>query len=74
MHNAPSFTADLPPIPARLSAQVEAGEADAATIRLLRAVVDAQRDALDLVLKHGNLSPTLRNAVAEALLAAELAR
>lgn len=74
MHPQPTFAADLPPIPARLSAQVEAGEADAATIRLLRAVVDAQRDALDLVLKHGNLSPSLRSVVAEALIASELAR
>ncbi len=68
------FSADLPPVPAPITAPIAAAHVHDAEVQLLRAIVDAQRDALDLVLAHGNLSASLRNAVAEALIAAELAR
>lgn len=72
--NPAPFAADLPPVPAPITAPIPEADVHSAEVKLLRAIVDAQRDALDLVLAHGNLSPSLRNAVAEALIAAELAR
>jgi len=68
------FVADLPPAPARITAPIAPADVHDAEVQLLRAIVDAQRDALDLVLARGNLAPSLRSVVAEALIASELAR
>lgn len=68
------FAADLPPVPAPITAPIDPADVHDAEVQLLRAIVDAQRDALDLVLAHGHLSPSLRSVVAEALIASELAR
>ena len=68
------FAADLPPVPAPITAPIDPADVHDAEVQLLRAIVDAQRDALDLVLARGNLAPSLRSVVAEALIASELAR
>ena len=74
MSAAHAFAADLPPVPAPITAPIDPADVHDAEVQLLRAIVDAQRDALDLVLARGNLAPSLRSVVAEALIASELAR
>ncbi len=73
MHLAP-FTADLPPLPAPITAPIAAADIHDAEVQLLRSIVDAQREALLLVRRFGHLLPrSVASAVDEALTASELA-
>ena len=48
MHNAP-FVADLPPVPAPITAPIAAADVHEAEIALLRSIVEVQREALRAV-------------------------
>lgn len=72
--NPAPFAADLPPVPAPITAPIAAADIHDAEVQLLRSIVDAQREALLLVRRSGHPLPlSVASAVDEALTASELA-
>jgi len=69
------FAADLPPVPAPITAPIAAADVHEANEALLRSIVESQQDALLLVRRHEDKLPrSVVSAIDNALLAAELAR
>jgi len=85
MHNAP-FVADLPPVPAPITAPIAAADVHEAEIALLRSIVATQREALRAVYAEvdpngdqalgtsSQLPPSVVVLVASALVDSELAQ
>lgn len=69
------FAADLPPVPAPITAPIDPADVHEANEALLRSIVESQQDALLLVRRYEDKLPrSVVSAIDNALLAAELAR